>query len=231
MRGEEETRQRGREGESEKGRGERRKVGWLGERGWREGGGRQREGKRERERLREREGGEAWRERGRGRERERQAGRRSGRPERGREGEKYPAEQRVCVCSSFRRATTITKLVIILSCMLRAGYVCVAIIHRTLTWTIGSVSCAQILVHTIVHRVTDTERESVLKVHSGKKIPCRTGESNLRQRRDGPMLKPTELHPTPMCVVCVCVCVCVCVRACVCVCVCVRASVRACVRM
>ena len=27
-----------------------------------------------------------------------------------------------------------------------------------------------------------------LKVDFGRKIPCRTGESNLRQRRDGPML-------------------------------------------
>ena len=35
---------------------------------------------------------------------------------------------------------------------------------------------------------TDTLRESALKVDSGRKIPCRTGESNLRQRRDGPML-------------------------------------------
>ena len=35
---------------------------------------------------------------------------------------------------------------------------------------------------------TDTERESALKVDFGKKIPCRTGESNLRQRRDGSML-------------------------------------------
>ena len=31
-------------------------------------------------------------------------------------------------------------------------------------------------------------RESALKVDSGRKIPCRTGESNLRQRGDGPML-------------------------------------------
>ena len=44
---------------------------------------------------------------------------------------------------------------------------------------------------------TDTARESALKVDSGRKIPCRTGESNLRQRRDGPMLWPTELHPPP----------------------------------
>ena len=34
---------------------------------------------------------------------------------------------------------------------------------------------------------TDTEIESALKVDSGKKIPCRTGKSNLRQRRDSPM--------------------------------------------
>ena len=30
--------------------------------------------------------------------------------------------------------------------------------------------------------------ESALKVDSGRKIPSRIGESNLRQRRDGPML-------------------------------------------
>ena len=31
-------------------------------------------------------------------------------------------------------------------------------------------------------------RESALKVDSGRKIPCSTEESNLRQRRNGPML-------------------------------------------
>ena len=35
---------------------------------------------------------------------------------------------------------------------------------------------------------TDTVRESALKVDTGRKIPCRTGESNLRQRRAGPTL-------------------------------------------
>ena len=35
---------------------------------------------------------------------------------------------------------------------------------------------------------TDTEKESALKVDSGKKIPCLTGESNPRQRCGGPML-------------------------------------------
>ena len=80
---------------------------------------------------------------------------------------------------------------IFLSLIVRAGYVCVAIIHRTLTWTTGSLSCAQMLVNACDctrgvygHR----KRESARKVDSGRKIPCRTGESNLRQRRDGPML-------------------------------------------
>ena len=44
----------------------------------------------------------------------------------------------------------------------------------------------------------DTLRESSLKVDSGKQNPCRTGESNLRQRRAGPMLSPTELRPIPI---------------------------------
>ena len=33
-----------------------------------------------------------------------------------------------------------------------------------------------------------TRRESALKVDSRRKIPCRTGESNLRRQRAGPML-------------------------------------------
>ena len=35
---------------------------------------------------------------------------------------------------------------------------------------------------------TDTVGESGLKVDSGRKIPCRTGESNQPQRRAGPTL-------------------------------------------
>ena len=35
---------------------------------------------------------------------------------------------------------------------------------------------------------TDTVRESAQKVDSVRKIPCRTGESNLRRQRAGPML-------------------------------------------
>ena len=45
---------------------------------------------------------------------------------------------------------------------------------------------------------TDTVRESALKVDSGRKIPCRTGESNLRQRRVGPMLYQLSYNPSPV---------------------------------
>ena len=45
---------------------------------------------------------------------------------------------------------------------------------------------------------TDTVRESALKADYGRKIPCRTGESNLRQRRTGPMLYQLSCIPTPL---------------------------------
>ena len=44
---------------------------------------------------------------------------------------------------------------------------------------------------------TDTVREFSLEVDSGRKIPCRTGESNLRQRCCRSDALPTELHPHP----------------------------------
>ena len=44
---------------------------------------------------------------------------------------------------------------------------------------------------------TDTVRVSVLKVDSGRKIPCRTEESNLPQRRAGPTLYQLSYIPTP----------------------------------
>ena len=46
---------------------------------------------------------------------------------------------------------------------------------------------------------TDTVGESALKVDSGRKIPCRTGESNLRQRRGGPTLYQLSYIPAPYC--------------------------------
>ena len=78
-----------------------------------------------------------------------------------------------------------------------AGCFSVSIIHQTLTWTRGSLTCTQMLMHVIAHEGVQThERDSSLKVDSGRKIPCRTGESNLPQWCDGLMLEPTELHPT-----------------------------------
>ena len=64
-----------------------------------------------------------------------------------------------------------------------AGCFGVSIIHRTLTWTAGSLACAQMLMHAIAHGGVRTHvRQSALKVDSGRKIPCRTREPNLRQR-------------------------------------------------
>ena len=48
---------------------------------------------------------------------------------------------------------------------------------------------------------TNTVRESALKVDFGGKIPCRTGQSNLPQRRAGPMLYQMSYIPTPVVVV------------------------------
>ena len=74
-----------------------------------------------------------------------------------------------------------------------------SIIHRTLTWTTGSLTCAQMLMHAIAHGGVRTHvEESALKVDSGRKIPCRTGESNLRRRRAGPMLYQLSYIPTPV---------------------------------
>ena len=42
---------------------------------------------------------------------------------------------------------------------------------------------------------TVTVRESALKFDSGRKIPCRTRESHLRQRRAGPALSQLRCIP------------------------------------
>ena len=78
-----------------------------------------------------------------------------------------------------------------------AGYVCVAIIHRTLTRTTGSLTCTQMLMHTTAHwGVRTNVRESALKVDRGKHIPCHTGVPNLGQRRAGPTLCQLSYIPT-----------------------------------
>ena len=51
--------------------------------------------------------------------------------------------------------------------------------------------------HAIAHGCTDTVRESARKVDFGRKIPCRTGELNQRQRRASPTLYQLNYISTP----------------------------------
>ena len=54
--------------------------------------------------------------------------------------------------------------------------------------------------HAITHEgCTDTVRDSAPKVDSGRKIPCRTGESNLPQRRAGSTLYRLSYISIPQC--------------------------------
>ena len=54
------------------------------------------------------------------------------------------------------------------------------------------------LMHAITRGGVRTHvRESALKVDSVRKIPCRTGESNLCQRRASPMLYQLSYIPNP----------------------------------
>ena len=73
----------------------------------------------------------------------------------------------------------------------------VSIIHWTLTWATGSWTCAQMLMHAIAHRGVRTHvGEPTLNVDFGRKVPCCTRDSTLRQRRAGPMLYQQSYIPT-----------------------------------
>ena len=79
-----------------------------------------------------------------------------------------------------------------LSLMVRAGYVCVAIIHQTLTWTTGSSSCVQMLMHVIEHRGVRTPKESLhWKLTLGRKSRAapvnRTCVKGVTVRRSNPL--------------------------------------------
>ena len=63
-----------------------------------------------------------------------------------------------------------------------AAYISVSIIHRTLTWATGFITCAQMLMQAIALG------ESALKADAGRKTPCRTWKSIMRQRRAVPTL-------------------------------------------
>ena len=58
--------------------------------------------------------------------------------------------------------------------------------------------CAETLTHAIADRGVRTLPQSEPNANSGRKIPCRTGESNLRPKRAGPEVQATELHPRPI---------------------------------
>ena len=75
-----------------------------------------------------------------------------------------------------------------------AGCFSVSIIHRTLTWTTGSLKCAQMLTHAIAHcGCTDTVRESALKVDpKTSPFPHRGIEPASAVCRSDAV--PTELH-------------------------------------
>ena len=74
----------------------------------------------------------------------------------------------------------------------------VSIIHRTLTWATGSLTCAQMLMHAIAHGGVRTHvKESALKVDSGRKLSCHIKEMNLRQQRAGPTLYQLSYIPPP----------------------------------
>ena len=79
-----------------------------------------------------------------------------------------------------------------------AGCFSVSIIHRTLTWTTGSLTCAQMLMHAIAHKGVYglRKRESALKVDSGRKLPAAPGNRTCRQRRAGPTLHQLSYIPT-----------------------------------
>ena len=56
-----------------------------------------------------------------------------------------------------------------------AGCLSVSIIHRTLAWITGSLTCAQMLMHAIAHGgCSDTVTESALKADSGPRTACRS---------------------------------------------------------
>ena len=58
-----------------------------------------------------------------------------------------------------------------LSLMVRAGYICVAIIHQTDMDHRISIMCTDVNACDCTQQCTNTERESALKADSGKKIP------------------------------------------------------------
>ena len=81
-----------------------------------------------------------------------------------------------------------------------AGCLSVSILHRTLTWTTESSTCAKTFnACDRTQGCADTERESALKVDSGQKKSLAALEKwKLRQRRAGPTLYELSYTPSPV---------------------------------
>ena len=79
------------------------------------------------------------------------------------------------------------------------GCFSVSIMHWILTWTTWSLTWVQMLMHATAGGGggMNTIRESALKVDSGRKIPCCTGESNLHQWRADLMRYQLSYVPAP----------------------------------
>ena len=81
---------------------------------------------------------------------------------------------------------------------MHGGCFSVSIIHQSLAWTTGSLTCAQMLMHAIAHKGVKTSWESLhWKLTLGEKIPCRTGKLKLCQWHASPMLYQLSYIPTP----------------------------------
>ena len=77
-----------------------------------------------------------------------------------------------------------------------AGCFSVSIIHRTLTWTTGSLKCAQMLIHTVAHVVYTHRKRVCTESWLWERNPLPQGKSNLSQRRAGPTLYQLSYIPT-----------------------------------
>ena len=99
--------------------------------------------------------------------------------------------------SSFHWVTTIIGYFVTMVC---ARYMCVAIIHWTLTWTTGSLKCAQMLMHAIAPEGVLALKESLhWKLTRGKKnpLPHRGIEPTSEAWQSDAL--PTEQCPHPIC--------------------------------
>ena len=79
--------------------------------------------------------------------------------------------------------------------MVHAGCFSIFIIHRTPTWTTGSLTCMQMLMHVIAQGGAHTIREFAPKVDSWGKNPLPHWRTEPVSAECQPITLPTKLHP------------------------------------